>query len=108
LRGVKILKNLLLLRFSHNGRLSINAPLMRTLSYSIGYSESLTESRNSTIISAGGGLPIITSLTSGYSEVPYITNSYKASGGTIGRPKSLYLKASNAFFVNIDKLTAEI
>ncbi|MDP3437659.1 MAG: TonB-dependent receptor, partial [Bacteroidales bacterium] len=92
------------LRFSHNGRLSINAPLMRTLSYSIGYSESVTESRNSTIISAGGGLPIITSLTSGYSEVPYITNSYKASGGTIGRPKSLYLKASNAFFVNIDKL----
>jgi len=92
------------LRFSHNGRLSINAPLMRTLSYAIGYSESVTESRNSTIISAGGGLPIITSLTSGYSEVPYITNSYKASGGTEGRPKSLYLKASNAFFVNIDKL----
>ncbi len=90
------------LRLSHNGRLSINAPLMRTLSYSLGYSESLSESRNTTIVSAGVGLPIITSLTPGYYEVPYITNSYRTSGGTIGKPKSFFAKVSNAFFYNID------
>lgn len=91
------------LRISHNGRISVNAPLMRTLSYALGYSESLNESKNSTIVSAGGGLPIITSMTPGYYEVPYITNSYRASGGTIGRPRSFFAKISNGFFYNIDK-----
>ncbi|MDP3453731.1 MAG: TonB-dependent receptor [Bacteroidales bacterium] len=90
------------LRLSHNGRFSINAPLMRTLSYSLGYSESLNESRNSTIVSAGGGLPIITSLTPGYYEVPYITDSYRTSGGTIGKPRSFFAKVSNAFFFNVE------
>lgn len=89
------------LRLSHNGRISVNAPLMRTLSYSLGYSESLNESMNSTIVSAGGGLPIITSLSPGYYEVPYLTNSYRASGGTIGRPRSFFAKISNGFFYNI-------
>lgn len=41
------------LRFSHNGKISINAPLMRTLSYSLGYSESINDSRTDKIISAG-------------------------------------------------------
>jgi hypothetical protein len=91
-------------RVSHNGRISVNAKLMRTLSYALGYSESYTDSRNSTIVSAGGGMPIVTSLTTGYYEVPYILNSYKASGGTIGRPKSLYAKVSNSFFHNVERL----
>ena len=88
-------------RVSHNGRISVNAPLMRTLSYALGYSQSLNESVNTTIVSAGGGLPIITSLTPGYYEVPYITNSYRATGGTIGRPRSFFAKVSNAFFYNM-------
>jgi hypothetical protein len=46
-------------RFSHNGRISVNSKLMRTLSYAFGYSESVTESRNSTIVAAGGGMPVI-------------------------------------------------
>jgi|GEM_PF-130544 len=92
------------IRLSHNGRVSVNAKLMRTLSYSLGYSQSVTESRSSTIVAAGGGLPIITSMTPGYYEVPYITNSYKASGGTIGKPRSFFSKVSNAFFINTGNL----
>ncbi len=90
-------------RFSHNGKISVNAPLMRTLSYSLGYSESYNESHNSTIVAAGGGMPIITALNSGYYEVPYITNSYNSSGGTIGRPRSFFGKVTNAFSANINK-----
>ncbi|GAB1475165.1 TonB-dependent receptor [Bacteroidota bacterium] len=91
-------------RVSHNGRISVNSKFMRTLSYAIGYSESYTESKNKTIVSAGGGIPIITSLTNGYYEVPYVLNSYNASGGTIGNPKSFYAKVSNSFFYNIKNL----
>jgi len=91
-------------RFSHNGRISVNSKLMRTLSYAFGYSESVTESRNSTIVAAGGGMPVITSMTPGYTAVPYITDSYKASGGTEGNPRSFYSKLSNTFFANTDKL----
>lgn len=91
------------IRLSHSGKISVNAKLMRTLSYSFGYSESLTESRNSTIVAAGGGLAVITSLTPGYFEVPYITDSYRASGGTKGRPRSFFAKVSNGFTANVDK-----
>ncbi|MGE0092408.1 MAG: TonB-dependent receptor [Bacteroidales bacterium] len=91
-------------RFSHNGRISVNSKLMRTLSYAFGYSESVTESRNSTIVAAGGGMPVITSMTPGYTAVPYITDSYRASGGTEGNPRSFYSKLSNTFFANTDKL----
>lgn len=91
-------------RISHNGKVSVDAKLMRTLSYAIGYSHSINESKNSTIVAAGGGMPVITSMTPGYSAVPYITNSYRASGGTIGVPKSFYSKLSNTFFINSNKL----
>lgn len=92
------------LRISHNGRISVNAKLMRTLSYSVGYSQTISESRNSTIVAAGGGMPVITSMSTGYVKVPYITNSYRASGGTIGKPKNVFTKISNTFFANTGKL----
>jgi hypothetical protein len=89
-------------RFSHNGRIGVNARLMRTLSYSLGFSQSINESNNTTIVAAGGGLPIITAMTPGYVEVPYITASYRASGGTEARPRSLFAKLTNGFFLNYD------
>lgn len=92
------------LRVSHNGKISVNAKLMRTLSYSLGYSQTKNESRNTTIVAAGGGMPVITSMTNGYSAVPYITNSYRASGGTEGRPKNFYSKLSNTFFINLKEI----
>ncbi|MDX9846237.1 MAG: TonB-dependent receptor [Tenuifilaceae bacterium] len=98
--GTETTQRSLSLRFSHNGKVSVNSLLMRTLSYSVGVSQSINESRTSTIVASGGGLPIITSLTPGYAEVPYITSSYIASGGTEARPRSVFAKVTNGFFFN--------
>lgn len=70
------------LRFTHNGRISLNKPLSRSLNYAIGLTASDSESWTSSIVSADGGKAIITSLTDGYYRVPYITDSYRAAGGT--------------------------
>lgn len=88
------------LRFSHNGRIGVNRQFMRTLSYSFGLSHSQNQSYTSTIVAAGGGLPVITSMFPGYQEVPYITSSYQASGGTEARPVSLFAKMTNGFYIN--------
>lgn len=103
IEGSETTQKALSLRFSHSGRLSFNKKLMRTLSYSFGYSHSFNESRNSTTVSAGGGMPIISAMSTGYYEVPYVTNSYKASGGTIGEPVNIFAKVSNTFTANIKK-----
>ncbi len=102
--GTETTQRALSMRFSHNGKISVNSLLMRTLSYSVGVSQSINESRTSTIVAAGGGLPIITSLTPGYTEVPYITSSYIASGGTDARPRSAFAKLTNGFFLNYKSL----
>lgn len=104
IEGSETTQKALSIRFSHSGRLSLNKRLMRTLSYAFGYNHSFNESRTSTIVSAGGGMPIISAMSTGYYEVPYITNSYKTSGGTIGEPKNLFLKVSNTFTANTKKL----
>jgi len=101
--GTERTQKSLSLRISHSGRLSINKPLMRTLSYSLGYSQSIHESRTNQIVTAGGGIPVITAMSSGYYEVPYLSNSYRASGGTIGRPKNFFAKVTNAFTANLNK-----
>ncbi len=101
--GTETNQRSLSVRFSHNGKVSVNKLLMRTLSYSFGVSQSINESTTSTIVSADGGLPIITSLTNGYTEVPYITSSYKASGGTESEPFSVFAKVGNGFYLNFKK-----
>ena len=92
------------LRFSHNGRISLGKPLSRSLSYAVGLSYSNTNSWTSSIVSAGGGLPVITSLVDGYYRVPYITDSYRASGGTISQPVNIYAKVGNVFTANTEHL----
>ena len=92
------------LRFTHNGRISLNKPLSRSLNYAVGLTVSNTESWTSSIVAADGGLPVITSLTNGYYQVPYITESYRAAGGTISSPVSFYSKVGNVFNVETGKL----
>ena len=91
-------------RLSHSGKLFLNKFLSRTLSYAVGFSSSNTKSWTSSIVSADGGLPIITSLTDGYSQVPYITTSYRAKGGTVSRPMNFYSKVGNVFSVDGKKI----
>ncbi len=88
------------LRLSHSGKIALNKLFSRTLSYSIGYSTSVNNSTTKSIVSADGGTPIINALGSGYYVVPYVTDSYWASGGTNSSPSSIFLKLSNTFSVN--------
>ena len=92
------------LRLSHNGRISLGKLLSRSLSYAVGFTYSNTNSWTSSIVSADGGLPVISSLTDGYYRVPYITESYRASGGTISQPMNFYAKVGNVFTANTEKL----
>ena len=92
------------LRLAHNGRLSLNKLLSRSLTYAVGLSLSHSNSWTSSIVSADGGLPVITSLTDGYYQVPYITSSYRASGSTLSQPVNFFAKAGNVFNVNTGKL----
>lgn len=82
-------------RMTHNGRFSFNRPWSRSLHYALGLTVGDNETRKSAIVAAGGGLPVITSLTDGYSVVPWITDSYRASGGTLSRPVNFYAKVGN-------------
>lgn len=88
------------LRLTHKGRISFNKLFSRSLNYALGVSYANNETRTSSIVAAGGGMPVITSLTDGYYQVPYITDSYRAGGGTVSRPFSFYAKVGNVFNVN--------
>ena len=85
------------LRFTHKGRLSFNKKFSRSLNYAIGVSYSANETRTSSIVQASGGYAVVNSLTDGYYQVPYVTSSYRASGGTVSRPFSFYAKVGNVF-----------
>ena len=90
------------LRLTHNGRLSLNKPLSRSMTSALGFTLTNSESRTSSIVSADGGLPVSTSLTDGYYQVPYITESYRAGGGTVSRPRNFYAKVGNVFTANTE------
>lgn len=85
------------LRFSHNGRISMNKRFSRSINYAFGLSYGNTDSWKSAIVPSNGGRPIITSLVDGYYKVPYITDSYRARGGTRSRPVSIFAKVGNVF-----------
>lgn len=87
-------------RLTHKGRISFNKKFSRSLNYAIGLSYANNDTRTSSIVSAGGGMPVITSLTDGYYQVPYITDSYRAGGGTVSNPFSFYAKVGNVFNLN--------
>ena len=92
------------IRLTHNGRLSLNKIFSRSLTYALGLTMSDNESRTSSIVSADGGLPVITSLTAGYYQVPYITESYRAGGGNVSTPVNFYAKVGNVFTANTSKV----
>ena len=82
---------------THNGRIQLDKPFARNVSYTIGVS--LTQTDNHVSAYAGSGLqPILTARESGYYVVPFETQSYLASGVTESRPGSIYAKLSNQFF----------
>ena len=89
---------------THNGRISFNMPMMRTLSYTLGVTASKLDTRNSRIVPVSSGLlPILTARESGYYLVPWATQSYLATGITESRPGNFFAKVNDNFFLKAGK-----
>lgn len=104
--GTKTTQTDVTLQLSHDGKIALNLPLARTISYVVGYSTARKESKTSTIVdNSSGYMPLLTGRESGYFNVPYLNTSYFASGGTIGTPQSYYFKLSNSFGFKLEPST---
>lgn len=89
---------------SHRGRLTVNKPLMRTFTYTLGLTMGSTDNTNSSYVTNSTGLlPIITAMESGYHEVPWMTTSYLATGKTESRPGNIFAKVNDAFYFDAGK-----
>lgn len=89
---------------SHRGRITVNKPLMRTLTYTLGLTAGSTDNTNSSFVTNSTGLlPIITAMQSGYYHVPWMTTSYLATGKTESRPGNVFAKLNDAFYFDLGK-----
>ncbi len=89
---------------THNGRISVNKPLMRSLAYTIGANITNTRNEASSFVGTSTGLmPIITATETGYYSVPWKNTSYLATGITENRPANIFAKLSNSFFLHSGK-----
>ena len=88
------------LKFSHEGSFSFNSALSRTLRYNVGVTTGRSDYFTSKIVSSSTGrTPIFTAKEEGIHEAILLPASYATSGGTIGKPLSVFAKVSNDFFV---------
>ncbi len=93
------------LGLTHNGRLSMDKPFMRTLTYTLGATLSKLDARNTGFVTNSSGLlPILTARETGYHSIPWMTQSYLATGVTESRPGNVFAKVNDAFFFHTDKV----
>ncbi len=84
---------------THNGKLQMDLPLMRSLKYTAGLSLSKADTRNTSFVAVSSGLlPILTATETGYYSVPWKTTSYLATGINESRPGNVFLKVTDDFF----------
>jgi outer membrane receptor for ferrienterochelin and colicin len=84
---------------THNGRIQVEKLFARTINYTIGISQTWSDSKNSSFASVSSGLlPILTARETGYYVVPFETRSYLATGITESRPGNLFIKVNDQFF----------
>ena len=89
---------------THNGKLTLDKPLARTLSYTLGLSLTASNSRQTSYVGTSSGLiPIITATETGYWSIPWENASYLATGINHSRPGNFYLKGSDAFYLKAGK-----
>ncbi|MCR5076652.1 MAG: TonB-dependent receptor plug domain-containing protein [Prevotella sp.] len=87
------------LGLTHNGRIAVDRLLMRTLNYTLGISYGEDDNEQSSFVTNSTGLlPILTARETGYHRVPWMTQSYLATGRTESRPGNVYAKVSDTFF----------
>ena len=89
---------------THNGKLSLDKPLARTLSYTLGLSLTATNSRQTSYVGTSSGLiPIITARETGYWSIPWENASYLATGISNSKPGNFYLKVNDSFYLKAGK-----
>ncbi len=89
---------------THNGRIRMDMPLMRTLKYTLGVSMSQINNENTSFVAVSSGLlPILTARKTGYYNVNFVTSSYKATGITNSRPGNVFFKLTDDFFLRLGK-----
>ena len=90
---------------THNGKLSIDKLLSRSLTYTIGLSLTGIDNTNTSYVpTTSGVVHIITARETGYHQVPWLNHSYLATGYTESRPGNLYAKVNNAFHLKSNRL----
>ena len=89
---------------THNGRIQMDLPLMRSLKYTIGLSYTQTDNRTTAFVGRSTGrTDIVTAMQTGYNNVEWINGSYQATGITESRPGNIFLKVADDFFVRKGK-----
>ena len=84
---------------THNGKIQMELPLMRSLKYTAGLTLSANDNRNTSYVAVSSGLlPILTTTETGYYAVPWKTTSYLATGINESRPGNVFLKVTDDFF----------
>ena len=84
---------------THNGKIQMELPLMRTLKYTAGLTLSKADTKNTSYVAVSSGLlPILTATETGYYSVPWKTTSYLATGINESRPGNVFLKLTDDFF----------
>ena len=84
---------------THNGKVSLDLALIRTLSYTLGVSLNKLDNTNSAYVTNSSGLlPILTATQTGYHAVSWMTQSYLATGKTQSRPGSVFAKVNDSFY----------
>ena len=89
---------------THNGKLQLDRPFARTISYTLGLSLTANDSRQTSFVGTSSGLiPIITATETGYWSIPWENSSYLATGINHSRPGNVYLKVNDAFYLKAGK-----
>ena len=89
---------------THNGKIQMELPLMRSLKYTVGLTLSASDSRNTSYVAVSSGLlPILTATETGYYSVSWKTTSYLATGISESRPGNVFLKVTDDFFLRKGK-----
>ena len=92
------------LGLTHNGRLQMDMPLMRSLKYTVGLNYTVSDNRNTAFRgNSSGRTDIVTAMQTGYYDVAYINGSYRATGITESRPGNVFLKVVDDFFLRKGK-----
>jgi hypothetical protein len=95
-------------QISHDGKIMLNKPLSRTLSYAISYSSEYSKMTNSSYVSSTGLTPILTARETGYYDVPFYTGSYYATGYNLSKPHNFYAKIGNTLSFNLAKTSNHV